>query len=66
MSSEVYGEGGGGERDRVSSGNNPGALKTLDSVSTIIGMSRRKTKQKKKTSSKSKVGTEPKETESKN
>lgn len=53
--------------DRVSSGN-PGALKTLDSVSTIIGMSRRKPNQKKKakTSSKSKVGTEPKETESKN
>lgn len=54
--------------DRVSSGN-PGALKTLDSVSTIIGMSRRKPNQKKKkktSSSKSKVGTEPKETESKN
>lgn len=56
--------------DRVSSGD-PGVLKTLDSVSTIIGMSRRKktqnkTNKQKKPSSKSKVGTEPKETESKN
>lgn len=38
---------GWGGEDRVSSGH-PGALKTLDSVSTIIGMSRRKTSKKKK------------------
>lgn len=42
------GDGGGGAGDRVSSGGDPGALKTLDSVSTIIGMSRRRKKKEKK------------------
>lgn len=54
FSHELWGvdEGGwGGGGDRVSSGN-PGALKTLDSVSTIVGMSRRKTNQRKKTKKK--------------
>lgn len=57
-----------GRQDRVSLGY-PGVLKTLDSVSTIIGMSRRKTikqtqkNKNKKNKSKSKVGTETKERE---